>query len=152
MIVVNAQAVKNESKQESIHPYVSIARGIKSLPSVHSTYDRVFSWTTIIATCVVVVNVCYTISMWIESTMTTSIKVWKSSLVIRISIRRWVWWKKRWEISLWTCAPLSKTIMKQNPKMYCGLSYAHSHKGTKTNGYVDCQWYDHTYTVKDGQL
>ncbi len=38
------------------------------------------------------------------------IKVWKPSLVIRISTCQ-VWWKKRWETSLWTCAPLSKAIV-----------------------------------------
>jgi hypothetical protein len=43
MIVVSAQAVKNESKQESIHPYISIARGMKSSPSAYSMYDHVFS-------------------------------------------------------------------------------------------------------------
>jgi hypothetical protein len=30
--------------------------------------------------------------------------------------------------------------------------YAHSHKAIKTNGYLDRQWYDHTNTMKDGQL
>jgi hypothetical protein len=151
MVMVYAQAIKNESKQESIHPYISIARGMKSL-IVRSTYDHVFSWTTIIATCVVVINVCCTIFVQIESTMTTSIKVRKPYLVIRISICRWVYWEKKWEISFWTCSPLSKTIVKQNPEMYHGLLYAHSRKGTKTNGYVNRQWYDHTYIVKDGQL
>jgi hypothetical protein len=35
----------------------------------------------------------------------------KSFLVVRISTHCLVWWKKRWETSLWTCAPLSKTIV-----------------------------------------
>jgi hypothetical protein len=35
MVMVYAQAIKNESKQESIHPYVSIARGMKSLLVQH---------------------------------------------------------------------------------------------------------------------
>jgi len=34
---------KNESKQEWRHPCVSIAKGMKSSSSVHSTYDYVFS-------------------------------------------------------------------------------------------------------------
>jgi hypothetical protein len=29
---------------------------------------------------------------------------------------------------------------------------AHSHKGTKANGYLDHQWYDHSDNMKDGQL
>jgi len=43
--------------------------------------------------------------------MTTSIKVRKSCLVIKISIHRWVWQGKRWETSFETCAPLSKIIV-----------------------------------------
>jgi len=41
----------------------------------------------------------------------TSMKVWKLSLVIRISPPHWVWWGKMWEISLWTCVSLFKTIV-----------------------------------------
>jgi hypothetical protein len=41
--------------------------------------------------------------------------------------------------------------MRQYPKVYCGLLYAHSYKGKKTNGYLDRQWYNHTNIVKDGQ-
>jgi hypothetical protein len=33
-----------------------------------------------------------------------------------------------------------------------GLLYAHSNRGTKTNGYLDRQWYDHIDTVKGVQL
>jgi hypothetical protein len=36
--------------------------------------------------------------------------------------------------------------------MYYGLLYAHSHKGTEANGYLDRKWYDHTNNIKDGQL
>jgi hypothetical protein len=57
------------------HPYISIARGMKSLFDVCSTYDHIFSWVIIIVTCHVVDDVCYTISMQIGSIMTTSIKV-----------------------------------------------------------------------------
>jgi len=35
--------------------------------------------------------------------------------------------------------------------MYCELLYVHSRKGTKANGYLDYQWYDHIDIVKDGQ-
>jgi len=35
--------------------------------------------------------------------------------------------------------------------MYHGLLYIHSCKDTEANGYLDCQWYDHIDTVKDGQ-
>jgi hypothetical protein len=36
--------------------------------------------------------------------------------------------------------------------MYHGLLYVHSYKGIEINGYLDCQWYDHTNTMKDGKL
>jgi len=29
-----------------------------------------------------------------------------------------------------------------------GLLYIHSHKGTEINGYINCQWYDYTNTMK----
>jgi hypothetical protein len=32
--------------------------------------------------------------------------------------------------------------------MYHGLFYVHSHKCTKTNRYLNRQWYDHIDTVK----
>jgi hypothetical protein len=34
--------------------------------------------------------------------------------------------------------------------MYCELLYVHSRKGTEENWYLDCQWYDHINTMKDG--
>jgi hypothetical protein len=108
--MVYAQALHNESQWKWKHPYISIASGVKSLLGVRSTYDFDFSWIAIIIACLFVVNASYTISMQVESTMTTSIKVWKLSLVIRISIPRWVWWSKRWETSFWTYAPPSKAI------------------------------------------
>jgi hypothetical protein len=37
-------------------------------------------------------------------------------------------------------------------KVYHGLIYFNSHKGTKVNGYLDHQWHDHINIVKDGQL
>jgi hypothetical protein len=85
------------------------SKKITSLLNVRSMHDHVFSWTTIIATCVVIVDVRYTISMRVEWTMTTSIKVQKSFLVIRISIYRRMW--QEWESSFGTWAPLSKTII-----------------------------------------
>jgi len=30
--------------------------------------------------------------------------------------------------------------------------YAHSHRGTEANGYLDRRWYDHINTVKGVQL
>jgi hypothetical protein len=110
-IMVCAQAVKNESKQECKHPYVSIAKGMKSLFGACLIYDHVFSWATIITTCVVIVDTRWTISMQVGSAMMTSIKVQKPSLVIRISNCHWMWWGKRWETPFWTCAPFSKTIV-----------------------------------------
>jgi hypothetical protein len=47
----------------------------------------------------------------IRSTMVMSIKIRKLFLMVRISIRRWVWWRKRWETSFSTYVPLSKTIV-----------------------------------------
>jgi hypothetical protein len=69
MIMVCAQVVKNETKREWKHPYISIAKGMKSSPNVHSMYDCVFSWPTIIVACVLIVNVHCTISMWVGSVM-----------------------------------------------------------------------------------
>jgi hypothetical protein len=88
--------------------YISIARGGGPL-----MYDCIFYQTTIIVTCVVVVDFHCTIFVRIESAMTTttSIKVWKPYLVIRISIHHQMWWGKRWETLFWTCAPLSKSII-----------------------------------------
>jgi hypothetical protein len=110
MILVYPQVVKNESKRKWKHPYVSIAKGMKSLPNFHSTYDHVFSWAAIIATCVVV-NSHWTISIWVKLTMTTSIKIRKLSLVIIICTCHQIWLGKRWETLLWTCTSLSKIIV-----------------------------------------
>jgi hypothetical protein len=148
--MVCAQVVKNESKWEWQHLYVSMTRGMKSLPNVRSMYDRVFSWATIITTCVVVVNVHCTIFVWVESTMMMSINIRKSSLVIRISIHHWVWQGKRWEASFKIFAPLSKVIVTTISQSVSWALYIHSHKGTKTNGYLNCPWYDHTNTVING--
>jgi hypothetical protein len=35
--------------------------------------------------------------------------------------------------------------------MYWGLLYVNPCKGIETNGYLDCQWYDHIDIVKDWQ-
>jgi hypothetical protein len=86
------------------------SKGMESLIGARSTYDYIFSRTTIIIACVVIVKVCYTIFVWITSTMTTSIKVQKLILMIWIFICCRVWQGKRWETSLWTFAPLSKVI------------------------------------------
>jgi hypothetical protein len=47
----------------------------------------------------------------VGSIMTMSIKVWKSSLVIKISTYHRVWRRTRWETSILTCVPLSKAIV-----------------------------------------
>ncbi len=146
MIVICAQAVKNESKQEWKHSHISIARGMISSSNAQSMQYRVFSWATIIVACVVTINVHYTISVWVESTLMMSIKVRK------ISTCRQVWQRKRWETSLLTCASFSKAIVVIIFEMYRGLLYVYSCKDTKANGYLDCQWYDHTNAMKDGKL
>ncbi len=102
--------IKNESKQEWRHPYVSIARGLKSSHGVHSMYDLVFSQVAIIVAYVIVVNVHYTIFMRIKSIIMTSMKVWESFLMIRISTHHWVWQGKMWE-TLWICVPFFKIIV-----------------------------------------
>jgi hypothetical protein len=43
------------------HPYVSIAKGLKSSPNTRSVYGRVFSWIAIISAYVIIVDVQYTI-------------------------------------------------------------------------------------------
>jgi hypothetical protein len=86
------------------------SKGNKSLSNVCLVYDHVFFGVTIIVTCVLIVDVCHIISMWIRSRM-TSIKIWKLFWVIKICIPRWVWQKKIWETSFWTCVSFSKTIV-----------------------------------------
>ncbi len=84
------------------HPYISITRGMKSLPNVHLAYDHVFSWVTIVVACHVVVDAHYTIYVQVVLAMTTSIKVWKSFLVIKISTHHQVWQGKRWDVATLT--------------------------------------------------
>jgi hypothetical protein len=100
----------NQNENER-HPYVSITRGMKSSFGVHSMYDHVFSRIVVIVAYVVIVNVHYTIFMQIKSIIMTSIEVWKSFFMIRISICCWVQQRKMWETSLWICSLLSKTIV-----------------------------------------
>jgi len=111
VIMVYAQAVKTKSKWKWRHPYISITRGMKFSPDVCSTYDCALPYVAIIIACIIIVDIHYTIYVWVESAIMTSIKVWKSPLVIRISTHHRVWWRKRWEASFWTCAPLFKTIV-----------------------------------------
>jgi hypothetical protein len=92
------------------HPYVSIARGMKSLPSAHWC-KIVFAFEQSSSLHVLSLSICCTITMQVGSTMTTSIKVQKPYLVIRISIHHQVWQRKRWETSLSKCVPLFKTIV-----------------------------------------
>jgi hypothetical protein len=67
-------------------------------------------WVTIIATCVVVINVRYTIYVRFESTMIMSIKVQKLFLVIRISIHHCVMKENVGDLLL-TCVPFSKVVV-----------------------------------------
>jgi hypothetical protein len=139
--------VKNESKWGLKHPYISITRGVKSSLGACLPHDCVFIWAAIIVSCDVV-DVHCTIYVQVWSIMTLSIKVWKSSLMINISTCHRMWQRKRWETSFSICVLISKIIVvtiSQN-----GLLYAHSHRGIEPNGYLDCQWYDHTNTTKDG--
>jgi len=60
-----------------------------------------------------------------------SIKVWKPSLIIRISTSHQVWQRKRWKTSLSTCIVLSKTIiatMSQNVLWATIRSLPHGHR------------------------
>jgi hypothetical protein len=128
--VIYAQVIENESKWKWTHPYISIARGLKSSLNTHSTYDCVFSWVAIIVVCIIVVNVHYTIVVWIKLTMMTSIKVYKPFLVIRIFIHCRIWKRKRWETSFWTCVPFSKTLVptiSQNVLWVILCSFLHGH-------------------------
>jgi hypothetical protein len=97
----------------------------------------IWSWMSfpkwIVVICVVLDNACYTIHGWVGLTMTTSAKFWKPSLMIKISIIYWVWWGKRWETSLYTCAPLSKIIIVMVSQIVswaimCSLSHNHQRK------------------------
>jgi hypothetical protein len=64
---------------------------MKSSLNARSMYDRVFSKVAIIAACVIIVDACYTIFVQIGVVIMTFIKVWKLSLMIRISIHHWMW-------------------------------------------------------------
>ncbi len=63
-----------------------MARGVKLSPNVHSMYEQVFSWTTIVATCIVVDDAHCTISKHVGSTMKTPSKVWNPSLMINNTV------------------------------------------------------------------
>jgi hypothetical protein len=109
--MVCAKAIKKESKWKWKHPNVLKARGMKLSLDACSTCNHVFSSTSIIVTCVFIINACYIISMQVKSIIMTSIEVRKPYLMAKISIHHWVWWRKRWKTFLWTCAPLSKAII-----------------------------------------
>jgi hypothetical protein len=67
--------------------------------------------------------------MWVGSTMTMSIKVWKPSLIIFTCHQ--VWQGKRWKTSLSTCIVLSKTIIatiSQNVLWATVRSLPHGHR------------------------
>ncbi len=132
--------IKTKMKTSICH----ILRGMKSSHDVHSTYDCVFFWTTIIVACVVVDIHC-TIYVWVVLVITMSIKVQKLSLVIRISIRCWVWQGKRWETFHWTCAPFSKTtitIVFQSVLwvVICSFSQRHWNKWVLRSSMVWPHW------------
>jgi len=78
--------------------------------------------------------------------------VHQSPEAIWISIHHWVWWGKRWKTSLLRCAPFFKTIVVTISQI---MSWAIVHsfpQGHWSKWIHDCLWYDHTNTVKDGQL
>jgi len=50
------------------------------------------------------------------------------------------------------CSTLQSNSYDKYPKVCCGLLYIHSYRGTKTNGNLDHQWYDHYDIMKGGQL
>jgi hypothetical protein len=145
-IVVCAQVIKNETKRKWKHPHVSIIRGMKSSHGVCSMYDHVFTWASIIVTCAIVVDVCYTIYVRVGSTMIMSIKVRKLFMMRRISIRHWVWQGKRWEISFWTCVPFSKTIVAIVSRsvswaVVCSLSQEHRNEWVRRSSMVWSHWH-----------
>jgi hypothetical protein len=155
--MVCAQVVKTRTKKPI---YISIARGIKSSPSVPLMYDCILYQITIIVACVVVVvDIHYTIFVQVESAMTTttSIKLQKPSLVIRISIHHQMWWGKKWENSLWTCAPLSKTIVMIIPQnvlwvVLCSLPQGHQSKWVPRLSMVWPHWhYERWATIECGK-
>ncbi len=144
--MVCAQVIKNETKWKWKHPHVSIIRGMKSSHGVCSMYDHVFTWASIIVTCAIVVDVCYTISVRVGSTMIMSIKVRKLFLMRRISIRCWVWQGKRWEISFWTCAPFSKIIVAIVSRsvswvVVCSLPQEHRNEWVRRSSMVWSHWH-----------
>jgi hypothetical protein len=55
------------------------------------------SWVATVATCVVIVETCCTKFVQVELTMIMSTKVWKSFLMMAISIHLHVWRGEKWE-------------------------------------------------------
>jgi hypothetical protein len=54
------------------------------------------------------------------------------------------------ELPLNMCSTLQNNSYNDILKYIMGYD-VHSHKGTKTNGYLNHQWYDHINNVKNGQ-
>jgi hypothetical protein len=90
--------------------------------------------------------------------MTMSIKIRKPSLVIKISIFRQVWQRKRWETSLRTCVPLSKTIVATISRSVlwatvCLFLHGHRNKWVFRSLMVWPHWHHERWvTVKQGKL
>ncbi len=63
-----------------------------------------------IVACIIIIEACYTKFVWVKSAMTTSTKVRKLFLVMKISIRLHVWQGNRWDTSIYTWAPLCNAI------------------------------------------
>jgi len=73
--------------------------------------DRALLWATTIVACIVVVKAHCNKFVRVGSTMTTSAKVRKPSLVMTISICFHVWQEKRWKTFLYTWTPFSDAIV-----------------------------------------
>jgi hypothetical protein len=78
---------------------------------VQSTYDHFFPLINHFACIVVMDDAHCTIFEQVELAMTTSIKVLKPILVVKILTCCRIWWGKRFETFLYTCVSLSKTII-----------------------------------------
>jgi len=120
-----------------------MAKGMKSYPNVRSVYDRALSWMGIVIACAVIIEACYTKSIWVRSRMKTFAKVRKLSLVITISIHLCVWQRKRWKTFIYTWDPLFNAIVVMYLKVYHGLQCTHSRMGNRANGHPNHQCYDH---------
>jgi hypothetical protein len=152
VIVVYAQVVKNESKREWKHPYVSIARGMKSSPlcsfnvwlclllNNHHYYTCYHCWCLLHHICASHVS---------NDNIHQGLKIVSSDKDIHASLD--VARVKVGNLLLNMCSILQGNVMTISQNVLWVVIHSLS-RGIETNGYLDHQWYDNINIVKDGQV